>query len=87
MLLRYNPCSAFQYVGSPARDEAKFNWPVRILPPGTVQLRIGVEQERRLSDHVYFPILPVAIECTNLKELSQVRFFEKFEHTYFKGLA
>ncbi len=57
------------------------------IPPGTVQLSVGTERERRLSDHVRFPILPVTIECTNLEELSQARFFRQFEHTYFKGLA
>ena len=57
------------------------------IVPGTVQLHVGIERERRLSEHVRFPILPIAIECMGVEESSQARFFTQFEHAYFKGLA
>jgi len=57
------------------------------IDPRTVQLHVGMERERRLSQHIRFPILPVTIECEGAEEMSQARFFRQFERTYFKGLG
>ena len=57
------------------------------IDEGTVRLNIGAERERRLSEHVRFPILPVTIECAGVEEARQAKFFQQFERTFFKGLG
>lgn len=57
------------------------------IGPGTVRLHVGIERERRLSDLVRFPILPVTIECEGIDQSSQAHFIKQFELSFMKGLG
>ncbi len=57
------------------------------LGPGEVKLHVGIERERRLSELVSFPVLPVTIECIGVDPSSQASFIRQFEIAYFKGLG
>ena len=54
---------------------------------GSVLLKIGEERERRYTDNVYFPILPVTIDFIDVDKADQSRFLHKFDTSYMKGLA
>ncbi|ODC01317.1 hypothetical protein A3197_02215 [Candidatus Thiodiazotropha endoloripes] len=57
------------------------------LEKGSVLLKIGDERERRFTDNVYFPILPVSISFIDADKTDQSRFLHKFDASYMKGLA
>ncbi|MEM6998828.1 MAG: hypothetical protein AAF419_03200 [Pseudomonadota bacterium] len=57
------------------------------LEKGIVLIEIGDERERRYTDYVYFPILPVNINFVNVDDNGQSRFLRKFDASYMKGLA
>jgi len=57
------------------------------LDGGTVLLHVGAKGERRLSDVVRFPILPVTIRFEGVDEQAQTRFLRRFNSSYMKGLG
>lgn len=57
------------------------------LEKGTVLIEIGDERERRFTDYVYFPTLPVNINFLDVDDDGQSRFLRKFDTSYMKGLA
>jgi hypothetical protein len=54
---------------------------------GQVLVRIGIERERRFTDHIRLPILPVTIEFIGIDPPSQARFMKRFDLSYMKGLG
>jgi len=57
------------------------------LGEGTIVIHIGEERERRLSDWVRLPILPVAIEFNNVSKQDKSRFLRTFDYATMKGLG
>jgi len=57
------------------------------LGKGTVKIQVGVERERRLSDLVRLPILPVKIEFDDVDQSEKASFLFKFDHAFMKGLG
>jgi len=57
------------------------------LDGGTVLLHVGAEGERRLSDLVCFPILPITIRFEGVDRQTQTRFLRRFNSSYMKGLG
>jgi hypothetical protein len=54
---------------------------------GEVLIRIGVERERRFTDLLSFPILPVTIEFVGVQPTEQALFMQRFDLSYLKGLG
>ncbi|MCE9633325.1 MAG: hypothetical protein K8Q92_03985 [Methylophilales bacterium] len=59
---------------------------VTILKGGAL-VHVGVERERRLSDLVQFPVLPVSIRFKDVDKPTQMRFMQQFNLSYLKGLG
>jgi len=57
------------------------------LGKGTVQIQVGAERERRLSELVRLPILPVKIQFFDADPAEKANFLFKFDHAYMKGLG
>ncbi len=57
------------------------------LQSGSVLINVGLERERRLSDLVRLPILPVKLEFIDVAPADKARFLKRFDHTYMKGLG
>lgn len=57
------------------------------LATGSIRIVVGEERERRLSDLVRLPILPVEIIFDNVGADDQARFLRKFDLSYMKGLG
>jgi len=57
------------------------------LEKGSVLIQVGDERERRLSDLVRLPILPVKIQFIDVEPPEKARFLCKFDHAYMKGLG
>lgn len=54
---------------------------------GKVIIKLGVEWERKLSEHVRFPVLPVDIQLVAVDDETQKIFFKRFNSAYMKGLG
>jgi len=54
-------------------DDIKFT-----IHKGNALVHVGVESERRLSDWVQFPILPLTIRFTGVDQPTQIRFMQQF---------
>ncbi|RME35213.1 MAG: hypothetical protein D6786_02605 [Gammaproteobacteria bacterium] len=57
------------------------------LGRGTVTIRVGAEGERRLSEHVRFPILPVTLVFDGVDPADKGEFLRRFDHGFMKGLG
>ena len=57
------------------------------LERGTVEIQVGIERERRFTDLVSFPILPVNIRFTGVEPDDESNFLRNFDRHYFKGLG
>ena len=57
------------------------------LGGGSVLIQVGAERERRLSDLVKLPILPVTIQFVDVDQDDKARFLLKFDHAFMKGLG
>ena len=63
-------------------DEVAIN-----LEKGRAIIKVDTERERRLSDLVRFPILPVRIRFVDADPTESARFLREFDRTYMKGLG
>ncbi len=54
---------------------------------GTIRIEVGKESERRLSDYVILPTLPVKIIFNDVEPADKARFLRKFDFSYMKGLG
>ncbi len=57
------------------------------LSKGTIRIVVGEERERRLSDLVILPILPVSIMFEGVDRADKAIFLRKFDFSYMKGLG
>lgn len=57
------------------------------MPSGRVEIHIGVEGERVLSELVKFPILPIQIKFIEVNESDRSHFLRRFDQSLMKGLA
>ena len=57
------------------------------MPGGNIQVLIGEQGERKLSENVIFPILPVTIHFNNIDTETRKVFLHRFNLSYMKGLG
>lgn len=57
------------------------------LDRGTVLIHVGAEDERRLSEFVRIPILPVSIRFESVDDGARTSFLRRFNGSYMKGLG
>ena len=80
--LRLLPTALSRYDFAVTEDDVSIK-----LQQGEVLIRIGVERERRFTDLVSFPILPVAIRFVGAQPAEQALFMQRFDLSYMKGLG
>ncbi len=57
------------------------------LSRGIVKILVGEEEERRLSEYVRIPLLPVEIQFVDATSIEREDFQRKFDFSYMKGLG
>ncbi len=57
------------------------------LEKGTIRIEVGQERERRLSDLVILPSLPVKLSFHDVEPDEKARFLHRFDHAFMKGLG
>jgi hypothetical protein len=74
------PLAGYEY-------EIKSNSVLIELGKGTVHIQVGEERNRRFTNLVSFPILPVKIQFSGVDPCDESKFLRKFDFHYMKGLG
>ena len=69
------------------RYKIRDNYVLINFEQGSAQIWIGEQQERRFTELISFPILPVKFQFHDASQGDKRRLIERFDHVYLKGLA